>query len=331
MNAVQFWRFGVKALVMASNKIDCSICKLTFDEDHGVWVCLGCTEKLTNAIHSASKSPPAPKRDSISPRFHSLHRPKSASLPSINNKDIALTLFIELINNGTKRRFKYKPNDLHQGISLNAMKLNLLKRFHHDIDFKRAPAEICDFCVFELNDQQYRNEFVCLEAMSDFFDGAKIKIKVDEYYWNKYKIAQQTHKNGKYSNRVRSKSLESSSVIQKHGKLDKMRGHELLSPVWNDNVCGFDVLDNLNDANDDADDDIKSECIIIDNGSGAIKCGLGGLLLSENHSGSHNPQPQCVFSTIYAENSNVAKIGHDALQFAEAENLKITEPINADL
>merc|ERR1712207_18115 len=110
----------------------------------------------------------------------------------------ALTLFIELINNGTKRRFKYKPNDLHQNISLNSMKMNLLKRFHHDIDFKRISNDFLNFCMFEVNDKYYQHEFVCLEAMSDFFDGIKIKIRIDDYYWNKYKIGQ---KNNKYSTR----------------------------------------------------------------------------------------------------------------------------------
>eukprot|EP01083_Nonionella_stella_P238895 836753_1 len=107
---------------MASSKkkrIDCSICKLTFDEDHGVWVCLECTEKLTNAINKQASTSPHPdlphRHYSASPkpsqqqkkqesqiRKREVRRsslPSSLKLVDENNNcniDLSMTLFLEL-------------------------------------------------------------------------------------------------------------------------------------------------------------------------------------------------------------------------------------------
>ncbi len=80
---------------MASPKkkrIDCSVCKLTFDEDHGVWVCLN-----QHRHYSASFEPSSQQRqqESNQKKLRREEVPRS-SLPSTlaeNLNDSPMTLF----------------------------------------------------------------------------------------------------------------------------------------------------------------------------------------------------------------------------------------------
>lgn len=386
--------------------IDCSICKVTFDEDHGVWVCLGCTEKLTNAIHQASLSPQPQLHQQIN---HSNYSPKNqpqrkrgGSLPKdVNiNTNITnvneMTLFLELENNGNKRRFKYKPNDLHSNISLISIKEHLLKRFSHDVDLKKiliSSKQINNLSSFEVNDKQYQHQFIIFETLNDLFDGAKIKINIDKFYFKKYEIGHNGSKSKK-GNKLKSKSstnkldissirrrsksassinddflsnrdilslppdfdnnnnnninnnddndekkmdlrinTKSTKIIGKNERLKYRNKHgndDIVSPKYHGShqvsSSSFDII-----AENDKSDIGNNECIIIDNGSGLIKCGFGGL---SDNTGPHGPQivfPSAYFNAphkygAHISNSNI-EIGDKAIDIADKLSLYNTSSL----
>ncbi len=87
-----------------------------------------------------------------------------------------MTLFLELINNGNKRRFKYKPNDIHKNCSIIEIKEYLIRRFSHDVDLTKL--SISTQCEFEINDSYHKHEFIIFELLTDLFDGSKIRSKI---------------------------------------------------------------------------------------------------------------------------------------------------------
>ena len=101
------------------------------------------------------------------------------------------TLFIELANNGNKRRFKYRPLDLHRGANVVQIQQHLLKRFGHDLDLKKllsSPSEMHRVSSFEINDRRHRHEMVLFEDVGDLFDGAKIRIQLKASFFSKHRL-----------------------------------------------------------------------------------------------------------------------------------------------
>eukprot|EP01083_Nonionella_stella_P049239 131290_1 len=328
---------------MASStiKIDCSICKLKFDEDHGVWVCLECTEKLTNAIHQASISPqPQIQLQQQQHKPHQIHHSRRSSLPE--QESVSMTLFLELMNNGNKRRFKYKPSDLHRNISSRELQKHLLRRFAHDVDLKHL--EIASQTAFEVNDKRHPHQFIMFETLRDLFDGCKIRININKYYHQKYKL--QMTSNNKTAPYIRRRSKSASEIIadefkmndaqrQHQSKLkrkktlvkvkDKAHGMDVISPVFSHKLRdnpSYGVMVG-GGANDDS-GSFDSECIIIDNGSGLMKCGFGGLT---DNSAPHSPH--IVFPTAIASlyDDDRIKIGKEAIQMGQVLSLPVTRPI----
>jgi len=301
---------------MASSEksVDCFKCKDTFDEQYGVWFCLKCSQKLIDGVHHATSSPKpraqqqsafnfsprsSPVQGPVSPptspvrhhrphRNHHLHRRHhSDSLRAIHSESVQ-TLFLELANNGNKRRFKYRPTDLHRGANVLEIEQHLLKRFGHDVQLRKlisSPPEMRRLCRFEINDRRHRHQMVLFEDIEDLFDGAQIRIELDAEFFAKHRIkARHVMAAAPNMKVVRQRSKSTSSLeIDVDCKTDLPVNPMIGSPrsVPSHRVRGRSFPETFSSNLDDGACG-QMDCIVVDNGSWSIKCGIGGALGPRN-------------------------------------------------
>jgi len=347
------------------------MCELKYDEEEGVWVCLPCSNKLTTALQNASVSPRSPRSPQhASSSLSLLRRLSEPARPALalrgHSDDQVMTLFLELVNNGNKRRFKYQPYDVHKDESVLQMKQHLLKRFSHDIDahrYKTLCRQITTMCRFEVNSRAQPHTFVELQTLQDLFHGAQIKVQIDDATFMKRQSQSQSEASMASYRELRRRSKSASSISEElswqsqlsqntESSHDDEKKETTIRPPKRINVdttkpkiiigAGDRVKKNNDDIvsprydmnqkflpsyapafnhhnEDDADHAavFENDCIIVDNGSGLMKFGFGGMA-------DQGPcPPQIVFPSLYlrSPNNNEAEFGEKALQNAEKLSL----------